>query len=113
MAPELLRLVAYCAGDGHLGRRRQDDRLRTRTRLPTSLISRVTSRASVSRAAFRSAARVVSMCSRAARSSCTRASVELGVAVGKKVYAWPERPFEWVFELPAWQRGVSSRVHER
>ena len=26
--------------------------------------------------------------------------------VGKKVYAWPERPFEWLFELPAWQRAV-------
>ena len=43
----------------------------------------------------------------------TRRSVELharfralGVPVGKKVYAWPERPFEWVFDLPAWQRAA-------
>ena len=30
----------------------------------------------------------------------------LGCPVGKKVYAWPERPFEWLFGLPAWQRAV-------
>src|SRR5262249_55581214 len=30
----------------------------------------------------------------------------LGCPVGKKVYAWPQRPFEWLFALPDWQRGV-------
>ena len=45
------------------------------------------------------------MCSRDAPQLHARFR-ELGVPVGKKVYAWPERPFEWVFDLPAWQRGV-------
>jgi len=101
----LLRLVAYCAGDGHLG---IDGKTIAWYSNSASDIADLAS--DLETLGFRGG---VSERRDRGQFVLTRRSVELharfralGIPVGKKVYAWPERPFEWLFALPAWQRAA-------
>ena len=100
----LLRLVAYCAGDGHLG---IDGKTIAWYSNSASDIADLAS--DLETLGFRGG---VSERRDRGQFVLTRRSVELharfralGIPVGKKVYAWPERPFEWLFALPALKLG--------
>jgi tRNA-splicing ligase RtcB (3'-phosphate/5'-hydroxy nucleic acid ligase) len=103
--PALLRLLAYCAGDGHLGTDGKTIAWYTNSRPDVADLQ-----ADLARVGFSGA--VHERVDRGQHVLLLR-SVELhalfaglGCPVGEKVYRWPERPFEWLFALPAWQRGV-------
>jgi RNA-splicing ligase RtcB len=103
--PALLRLLAYLAGDGHLGIDGKTFAWYSNSR--EDILDLADDLASLGYPGG------VSEHADRGQWVLTRRSVALharfaalGCPVGKKVYAWPERPFEWVFALPAWQRAV-------
>jgi tRNA-splicing ligase RtcB (3'-phosphate/5'-hydroxy nucleic acid ligase) len=103
--PALLRLLAYCAGDGHLGI--DGKTVAWYTNSPDDAADL---RADLTELGF--AGRIHTRPDRAQHVLlCRSVSLHalfagLGFPVGKKVYAWPERPFVWLFALPAWQRAA-------
>ncbi len=105
LPPALLRLLAYCAGDGHLAINGKTLAWYTNSREDVLDLA-----ADLSSLGFPGG---VSERRDRGQFVLTKNSVELharfaalGCPVGKKVYAWPERPFEWLSALPAWQRAV-------
>ena len=101
----LLRLLAYCAGDGHLAINGKTLAWYTNSR--EDVLDLAVDLASLGFAG------TVSERRDRGQFVLTKNSVELharfaalGCPVGKKVYAWPERPFEWLFGLSGWQRAA-------
>jgi tRNA-splicing ligase RtcB len=100
-----LRLLAYLAGDGHLGVDGKTMAWYSNCRADIEDLA----------ADLASLGYPGGISERVDRGQfvLTRRSVELhtrfaalGCPVGKKVYGWPERPFDWLFDLPAWQRAA-------
>ena len=105
MSAALLRLLAYCAGDGNLNPDGRTISWYTNSGEDAADLARDIHEVGCSASVyFREDRKQYDV---RCRSRDLHAQVAaLGCPVGKKVYAWPERPFGWLFDLPAWQRAV-------
>ncbi|MDQ3933101.1 MAG: RtcB family protein [Actinomycetota bacterium] len=107
--PALLRLVAYCAGDGHLSRDGRQVSLFTSFEEDVAELvgdlreigfePRVYSRDRGERVRRQWTVRTGSVELHALLAA-------LGCPVGKKTDAWPEQPMPWLHALPAWARAT-------
>ncbi len=103
--PALLRLLGYCAGDGHLAVDGKNVAWYSNSAADVAEL-----RADLAALGFTGRVHVrperdqhTLLCHSVALHALLAG---LGCPVGKKVYVWPERPFDWLCALPAWQRGV-------
>jgi tRNA-splicing ligase RtcB len=99
--PALLRLLAYCAGDGNVGV--DGKTLAWYTSAPDDADDLGADLIALGFQGRRYDRADRGQCVLVCRSVELHALfVALGCPVGKKVYAWPERPFDWLLRLPAW-----------
>jgi tRNA-splicing ligase RtcB len=105
MHPALLRLLAYCAGDGNLNPNGRVASWYTNSAEDGAAIAADIEALGYAASIYHRADRgQFDVCCRSAELHARFAA--LGCPVGKKVYAWPAEPFPWLFDLPAWQRAV-------